>query len=210
MGRQGCARRQLKYIFGLAGSKSCGSFITETVQRLFSLTDILTGRRLPQPPNLSAARPSTATMYHTITPLLLRRVILAAICATGTLSAKNPPQPAPTPDPALELSPTQDDQIQRINNLFAQQEEPLSDALKKARKDYKRAINAHPVDNATVQEKAAAVDKAAAMLATAEALHRANVLILLTPEQRKMVATFELTGKVPGNPAKKKSTDTGN
>jgi Spy/CpxP family protein refolding chaperone len=150
------------------------------------------------------------TMYHTITPLLLRRVILAVICVTGTLSAKNPPHPAPTPDPALELSPTQDDQIQRINNLFAQQEKPLSDALKKARKDYERAINAHPVDNATVQEKAAAVDKAAALLATAEALHRANVLILLTPEQRKMVATFELTGKVPGNPAKKKSTDTGN
>jgi Spy/CpxP family protein refolding chaperone len=166
MGRQGCARRQFKYIFGV---------------------------------------------YNiTITPLLLRRVILAVICATGTLSAKNPPHPAPTPDPALELSPTQDDQIQRINNLFAQQEKPLSDALKEARKDYKRAINAHPVDNATVQEKAAAADKAAALLATAEALHRANVLILLTPEQRKMVATFELTGKVPGNPAKKKSTDTGN
>jgi hypothetical protein len=35
-------------------------------------------------------------------------------------------------------------------------------------------------------------------------------LILLTPEQRRMVATFELTGKVPGNPPKKQSTDTGN
>ena len=181
MGRQGCARRQLKYIFGLAAF-----------------------------PSVRSRRPTTPTMYHTITPLLLRRVILAVICVTGTLSAKTPPHPAPTPDPALELSPTQDDQIQRINNLFAQQEKPLSDALKKARKDYERAINAHPVDNATVQEKAAAVDKAAALLATAEALHRANVLILLTPEQRKMVATFELTGKVPGDPAKKKSTDTGN
>ena len=117
-----------------------------------------------EPPNLSAARPTTPTMYHTITPLLLRRVLLAVICATGTLSAKNPPHPAPTPDPALELSPTQDDQIQRINNLFAQKEKPLSDALKKARKDYKRAINAHPVDNATVQEKAAAVQKAAALV----------------------------------------------
>ena len=154
--------------------------------------------------------PTTPIMYHTFTPLLLRRLILAVICATGTLSAKNPPQPAPTPDPALELSPTQDDQIQRINNLFAQQEKPLSDALKRARKDYQRAINAHPVDNATVQDKAAAVHEAAALLATAEALHRANVLILLTPEQRRMVATFELTGKVPGNPPKKQSTDTGN
>ena len=190
----------------------------ETEQRLPRISP--TGGRLPptasSPP--SAACASTAllppnhcpTMYHTITPLLLRRVILAVICVTGTLSAKTPPHPAPTPDPALELSPTQDDQIQRINNLFAQQEKPLSDALKKARKDYQRAINAHPVDNATVQEKAAAARKAAALLATAEALHRANVLILLTPEQRKMVATFELTGKVPGDPAKKKSTDTGN
>ena len=149
-------------------------------------------------------------MYHTTNPLTLRRVIIAVICATGTLSAKEPPHPAPTPDPALELSPTQDAQIQRINNLFAQNEKPLSDALKKAREEYKRAINAHPVDNATVQEKATAVQKAAALLATAEALHRANVLILLTPEQRKMVATFELTGKLPGNPPKKKSTDTGN
>ena len=149
-------------------------------------------------------------MYHTINPLILRRVIIAFICATGTLSAKEPPYPEPTPDPALELSPTQDAQIQGINNLFAQNEKPLSDGLKKAREEYKRAINARPVDNATVQEKTTAVQKAAALLATAEALHRANVLILLTPAQRKMVATFELTGKVPGNPPKKKSTDTGN
>jgi len=157
-----------------------------------------------------ALEDSLRTMYHTINPLILRRGIIAVICATGTLSAKEPPHPAPTPDPALELSPTQDAQIQRINNLFAQNEKPLSDALKKAREEYKRAINAHPVDNATVQEKATAVEKAAGLLATAEALHRANVLILLTPAQRKMVATFELTGKVPGNPPKKKSTDTGN
>ena len=149
-------------------------------------------------------------MYHTINPLTLRRVIIAVICATGTLSAKEPPHPAPTPDPALELSPTQDAQIQRINNLFAQNEKPLSNALKKAREEYKRAVKAHPVDNPTVQEKAAAVQEAAALLATAQALHRANVLILLTPEQRKMVATFELTGKLPGNPPKKKSSDTGN
>jgi hypothetical protein len=136
-------------------------------------------------------------MYHTFNPPVLRHSIIAVICATGTLSAKDPPHPVPTPDPALELSPTQDEQIQRINNLYAQNEKPLSDALKKAREEYKSAINAHPVDNATVREKAAAVQKTASLLATAEALHRANVLILLTPAQRKMVATFELTGKIP-------------
>ena len=143
-------------------------------------------------------------MYYTNNPPVLRHIIIAVICATGTLSAKDPPHPAPTPDPALELRPTQDEQIQRINNLYAQNEKPFSDALKKAREEYKRAINADPVDNATVRDKAAAVQKAASLLATAEALHRANVLILLTPAQRKMVDTYELTGKVPGNTPEKK------
>ena len=174
----------------------------EPVRQLFSSQEILSARAF--------AQTNRRTFQCSSLCARLRLVITAVICATGVLSAKEPLHPEPTPDPALELSPTQDAQIQRINNLFAQKEKPLSDALKKARQEYKRAINAHPVDNETVQEKSAALQKATTLLATAEALHRANVLILLTPAQRKMVATFELTGKIPGNPPKKKSTDTGN
>ena len=142
-------------------------------------------------------------------PLRIPFIILGLILAVRTLSAKDPPKPAPTPDPALDLSPAQDQQIQRINDLFAKNEGPLSDALKKARDEYKRAINAHPVDEELVSEKAAAARKAATLLATAQALHRANVLILLTPAQRRMVDTLEVTGKVPGTERDKKSTDQG-
>ena len=142
-------------------------------------------------------------------PLRIPFIILGLILAVRTLSAKDPPKPAPTPDPALDLNPAQDQQIQRINDLFAKNEGPLSDALKKARDEYKRAINAHPVDEELVSEKAAAARKAATLLATAQALHRANVLILLTPAQRRMVDTLEVTGKVPGTERDKKSTDQG-
>jgi Spy/CpxP family protein refolding chaperone len=107
------------------------------------------------------------------------------------------------------LSPAQDQQIQRINNLFAQNEKPWSDALKKAREEYKRGKNAHPVDEQMLRETAAAAQRAATLLATVQALHRANVLILLTPAQRRMVETLELTGKVPGNEGNKKSRDLG-
>jgi Spy/CpxP family protein refolding chaperone len=115
----------------------------------------------------------------------------------------------PTPDPATELSPGQDQQIQRINDLFAKQEEPLRASLKKARAEYRLALNAHPVDDAKVQQIAAELQKAATLLATAEALHRANVLVLLTPAQRNMVDTLEVTGKDPTIKQEKESRDSG-
>jgi Spy/CpxP family protein refolding chaperone len=149
------------------------------------------------------------TRQRKLIPLRFPFIILGLLLAVGNLSAKDPPQRAPTPDPALELSPAQDQQIQRINNLFAQNEKPWSDALKKAREEYKRAKNAHPVDEEMLRETAAAAQRAATLLATAQALHRANVLILLTPAQRRMVETLELTGKVPGNEGDKKSRDLG-
>ena len=149
------------------------------------------------------------TAQRKLIPLRFPFVILGLILAVGTLSAKDPPKPAATPDPALELSPAQDQQIQRINDLFAKNEKPLSDALKRANDEYKRAINAHPVDEELVSEKAAAARKAATLLATVHALHRANVLILLTPAQRRMVDTLEVTGKVPGAEPDKNSRDEG-
>lgn len=70
--------------------------------------------------------------------------------------------------------------------------------LKTAQDEYSLAMKAKAVDPSTIQAKAAAVQKAAAVLAAAETLHRANVLTLLTPAQRKMVEIMELTGKMPG------------
>ena len=136
-------------------------------------------------------------------------VILGIILAAGSASAKDPPEPSPTPDPATELSPSQDQQIQRINDLFAKQEEPLRASLKKARAEYKLALSAHPVDDAKVHQKAAELQKAATLIATAEALHRANVLVLLTPAQRNMVDTLEVTGKDPTVKQDRESRDSG-
>ncbi|MBV8377710.1 MAG: periplasmic heavy metal sensor [Verrucomicrobia bacterium] len=146
-------------------------------------------------------------MKHTFTSLRRSLVIIGLTLAGGTLWAKNPPEPAPTPDPALELSPTQDREIKRINDYFDQSEKPVRALLKSAREEYKLAVNAKPVDNAKVQEKLAAAQKAATLLATEEALHRANVLVLLTPPQRKMVETLELTGKEPATGPANQSTE---
>jgi hypothetical protein len=129
----------------------------------------------------------------------LAAVIALNLFLSGSASpAKDPPHPTPTPDPALELSQAQDKAVQSVNQYFDQSEKPLRATLKTAQDEYNLASKAKPVDQSTLQAKAAAVQKAAALLAAAEALHRANVLTLLTPAQREMVRTLELTGKLPG------------
>lgn len=141
--------------------------------------------------------------------LRLPIIVLEFVLAVSALAAKDHPQPTPTPDPALELSPEQDQAIQKINDYFDQNEKPMRATLKLARLEYTLVVKAKPVDQSTVQAKAAAVQRATAVLAAAEALHRANVLTLLTPAQRKMVATLELTGKLPGEQEDGKSRDGG-
>jgi Spy/CpxP family protein refolding chaperone len=130
------------------------------------------------------------------------------VFATGTLAAEEP-QPIPTPDPALQLSPWQDREIQKVNDYFDQNEKPLLDALQKARADYKVALRVKPLNEADVQKKAAAVQKASTLLATVEALHRANILNLLTPEQQRIIQKMVLTGNNPPDQADAKPKKSG-
>src|ERR1700719_3726080 len=125
-------------------------------------------------------------------------IALASFLAVASLRAKDPPQVTPTPDPALELSPAQDRAVQQVADYFDQTEKPIRARLKTTQDDYNLALKAKPVDQSTLQAKAAAVQKATALLAAEEALHRANVLTLLTPAQREMVIKLALTGKLPG------------
>jgi Spy/CpxP family protein refolding chaperone len=148
-------------------------------------------------------------LQRRVQPLRLTVIALELFLAVSPLTAKDPPQATPTPDPALELSPEQDRAVQQINEYFDQNEKPIRATLKAARDEYNLALKAKPLDHSTVQAKAAAVQKATAVLAAAEALHRANVLTLLTPAQRKMVTTMELTGKVPGEKEDSKAGDRG-
>ena len=136
-------------------------------------------------------------------------IALASLLAVASLRAKDPPQATPTPDPALELSPAQDRAVQQVNDYFDQNEKPIRATLKAAQDEYNLALKAKPVDQSKIQAKAAAVQKATSLLAAAEALHRANVWTLLTPPQRKMVTTLELTGKVPGEKENSKAKDRG-
>jgi hypothetical protein len=71
---------------------------------------------------------------------------LAGILAISQLRAKDPPQPTPTPDPALELSPAQDRAIQQVNDYFDQSEKPMRATLKTAQDEYNLALKAKPVD----------------------------------------------------------------
>jgi hypothetical protein len=130
-------------------------------------------------------------------PLHLLFVALNLLLDVTPLPAKDLPQATPSPGPALELSPAQDRAVQRVADYFDLTEKPIRARLKTAQDEYNIALKAKPVDQSTLQAKAAAVQKAAALLAAAEALHRANVLTLLTPAQRQMVATLEMTGKLP-------------
>jgi Spy/CpxP family protein refolding chaperone len=139
----------------------------------------------------------------------LAGIALQLFLAVSPLRAEDPPQATPTPDPALELSPAQERTVQQVNDYFDQNEKPIRAAIKTAQAEYNLALKAKPVDQSTLQAKAAAVQKATAVLAAAEALHRANVLTFLTPAQRKMVTTLELTGKVPGEKADNKAKDRG-
>ena len=134
-------------------------------------------------------------------------IALGLFLAAAVLRAKDPPQATPTPDPALELSPEQDRAVQQINDYFEQNEKHMRATLKTVQDEYELALKAKPVDQKTLQAKAATVQKATALLAAAEALHRANVWTLLTPAQRKMVTTLELTGKVPGEKEDSKVKD---
>jgi Heavy-metal resistance len=139
----------------------------------------------------------------------LAGISLELVLTVSQLRAKDPPHPTPTPDPVLELSPAQDRAVQQVNDYFDQSEKPMRATLKTAQDEYNLALKAKPVDPSTVQAKAAAVQKATAVLASAEALHRANVWTLLTPAQKKMVTTLELTGKVPGEKTDSKTKDRG-
>jgi Spy/CpxP family protein refolding chaperone len=139
----------------------------------------------------------------------LAGITLELFLAVSPLRAKDPPQASPTPDPALELSPSQDRAVQQINDYFDQNEKPIRATLKTAQDEYNLALKAKPVDQSTLQAKAAAVQKATALLESAEALHRANVWTLLTPAQKKMVTTLELTGKVPGEKSDSKAKGRG-
>jgi Spy/CpxP family protein refolding chaperone len=158
--------------------------------------------------------------------VLFSAVVLVCMAGVGTLSAKDPPEAkadaskaskasnalkafeafnASKGDAALHLTLEQAWRIQKINDYFERSEKPLRTALERARADYKRALQAKDVDQETVRPNAAAAavadkaaDKAAGLLAIEEALHRANLLVVLTPQQQTMVTAYERTGRIPG------------
>jgi Spy/CpxP family protein refolding chaperone len=139
----------------------------------------------------------------------LAPIALGLFLGAALLRAKDPPQATPTPDPAMDLSPEQDRAVQRINDYFEQSEKPMRATLKTAQDEYTLALKAKPLDHKILQEKAAEVTKVTALLAAAEALHRANVWTLLTPAQQKMITSLELTGRVPGEKKETKGKDQG-
>lgn len=165
--------------------------------------------------------------------VLFSAVVLVCMGGVGTLSAKDLPEAradaskasnalkalkafeafnASKGDAALHLTLEQAWRIQKINDYFEQSEKPLRTALEKARADYKRALQAKDVDQERVRANAAAAavaDKAAGLLAIEEALHRANLLVVLTPEQQTMVSAYERTGRIPGEEEEHKSKDHG-
>jgi Spy/CpxP family protein refolding chaperone len=160
----------------------------------------------PSPLGLNQLIAATSVLMRFLSFRLTFFAVTLVLNVTS-LPAKGPPQATPTPDPALELSPAQDRAVQQVADYFDQTEKPIRARLKTAQDDYNLALKAKPVDQSTLQAKAAAVQKATALLAAEEALHRANVLTLLTPAQRKMVTKLELTGKLPGEKNNSKVKD---
>jgi Spy/CpxP family protein refolding chaperone len=99
--------------------------------------------------------------------------------------------------PQLGLSDAQKDQIKTIADSHKDEWKGLSDRERTARQALDAAINADTVDEALIRQKASEASAVDADMAVARAHARAEVLQILTDDQKSQLKTMHGRGRGP-------------
>jgi Spy/CpxP family protein refolding chaperone len=123
----------------------------------------------------------------------------------GRMGPMGPMGPGPGfgllgPIQRLGLTDAQKDQVKGIAGAHAEEFKALGERAREARRALQEAIAADPINDATIRQKSAEVAAVDADLAVASAHARAEVLKVLTAEQREQLKTFAEERGARGGP----------